>query len=195
MNSFFMTTISFDDIRYTLFTPKNVKRFTRKPFGLFNSLAASLLLGAPAVPSKRLRLRAGQKGHETRAIQGQRTTSIAIGDRVISFCPWTCAGHAAPHVGVARCDPYPNAARNRDHRRDSAFKTHVRAAVSTFDHTRIRSPSASTISIWPLDLGSVSSGAVSNAIVTGRIGRSSFGSAASIPNCRRQVKSWLALRL
>lgn len=42
--------------------------------------------------------------------------------------------------------------------------------------------------------GSQSSAAVSDVIVTGRIGARSFASAASTPNCRRQVKSWLALR-
>ena len=55
--------------------------------------------------------------------------------------------HAAPHVRVARRNPDPNAVRNRDHRRDSAFKTRVNAADSTSDQTKIRSPSASTISI------------------------------------------------
>lgn len=47
--------------------------------------------------------------------------------------------HAAPHVRVAGRDPDPAARRQRDHRR-SAFTTRDSAAVSTSDHTRIRSP-------------------------------------------------------
>lgn len=102
--------------------------------------------------------------------------------------------HATPHIGVALCDPDSNTARNGDHRRDRAFNTRVSAAVSTSDHTRIRSPSASTISIWPSNPGADASATVSGMIVTGRIDPECRGSAGSMPNCRRQVKSWLALR-
>ena len=101
--------------------------------------------------------------------------------------------HAAPHVGVARRDPDPAARRQRDHRR-SAFRTRDSAAVSISAHTMIRSPSASTISIWPVDPGAEYSVVVSGVIVTGRIGASSCGAVGSTPNCRRQVKSWLVLR-
>jgi transposase len=47
--------------------------------------------------------------------------------------------HATPHVRVPRRDPDLDAARYRDHRRDSAFKTRDSAAVSTSAQTMIRS--------------------------------------------------------
>src|SRR5450432_1686032 len=45
--------------------------------------------------------------------------------------------HAAPHVGMPSRNPDPDAARNRNHRRESAFTTRVSAAVSTSAQTMI----------------------------------------------------------
>src|SRR5271166_2428505 len=67
--------------------------------------------------------------------------------------------HAAPHVGMTSRNPDPDAARNRNHRRDSAFRTRVNAAVSMSAQTMIRSPSERTISIWPAASGQCPSAA------------------------------------
>ena len=90
---------------------------------------------------------------------------------------------------VARSE-YPNAGRNRDHRRASAFRTRISAAVSTSDHTRIRSPSVSTISISRLNSVSDCSAAISDAIVTVGVGAAASSSAdwirtAGAELCRR----------
>src|SRR6202051_5406439 len=57
--------------------------------------------------------------------------------------------HAAAHVGVARRDPDPDAARYRDHRRLRTSRTRPNASASTFSSTRPRVPSPSSISIRP----------------------------------------------
>src|SRR5262249_16788045 len=101
--------------------------------------------------------------------------------------------HAAPQVGVPRRNPDPDAARNRNHRRDSAFKTRDNAAVSTSVQTRIRSPSARTISIWPAASGQSPSASNPRVIVTGTIFTGSLCSGGSTPILRRQVNKRLAL--
>jgi hypothetical protein len=102
--------------------------------------------------------------------------------------------HAATHVSMPRRNPDPDAGRDWDHDRDNAFRTRVSAAVSTSAHTMIRSPPASTISIWPVEPELECSTAVSGSIVTGKIAVTSVAAEGSKPNCRRQVKSWFALR-
>src|SRR3954453_18271056 len=57
--------------------------------------------------------------------------------------------HAAPHIGVARCDPDPDAARYWDHRRLRTSRTRPNASASTFSSTLTRLPPPSSISIRP----------------------------------------------
>src|ERR1700691_6015336 len=59
------------------------------------------------------------------------------------------ARKAAPHVGVARRDPDPDAARYRDHRRLRTSRTRPNASASTFSSTLTRLPSPRSISIRP----------------------------------------------
>jgi hypothetical protein len=87
---------------------------------------------------------------------------------------------------MASRNPEPDAARNWNHRRDSAFKTRDSAAGSTSDQTMIRAPPQSTISIWPDDPGLASS-AASAIMVTGRIGIEAFCSDGSA-QCWRTKK-------
>src|SRR6187397_1751689 len=68
--------------------------------------------------------------------------------------------HAAPHIGVARCDPDPDAARYRDHRRLRTSRTRRNAPASTFSSTLTRLPPPSSISIRPRRLrGEIAAGA------------------------------------
>jgi len=55
--------------------------------------------------------------------------------------------HALAHVGPADCQPHPNPARNRDHRRASAATTAAAKAGDTEDGIRIRALPANSISI------------------------------------------------
>src|SRR5487761_2071740 len=55
------------------------------------------------------------------------------------------ARKAAPHVGVARRDPDPDAARYRDHRRLRTSRTRPNASASTFSSTLTRLPPPSSI--------------------------------------------------
>ncbi len=59
---------------------------------------------------------------------------------------------ALPHVGIARCEPYPHAGRQRGHRGRpsvSAVTTALSVAGSTALVIRIRTPAANSISIAP----------------------------------------------
>lgn len=53
------------------------------------------------------------------------------------------------HVGVAGGQPYPNTARNRDHRRSRTSRTRPNASASTVRSTRTQRPSPRSISINP----------------------------------------------
>ena len=88
----------------------------------------------------------------------------------------------------------PDAGGDLYHDRTNALRTRFRATISTSAHTMIRSPAASTISIWPVEPELECSTAVSGSIVTGKIFVTSVAAAGSKPNCRRQVKNWVALR-
>ena len=56
---------------------------------------------------------------------------------------------ALPHIGVTGRQPYPHAARKRDHARSSTARTRASAAESTPLSTTTRRPHANTISIRP----------------------------------------------
>src|SRR5438477_13119512 len=55
--------------------------------------------------------------------------------------------HAFAHVGPTDCQPHPNPARNRDHRRASASTTAAAKAGDTEAGIRIRALPANSISI------------------------------------------------
>src|SRR5436190_23115529 len=60
------------------------------------------------------------------------------------------ARKALPHIGVTGGQPYPHAARNRDHGRSSTARTRASTAASTALSTTTRRPHISTMSIRPL---------------------------------------------
>src|SRR3984885_4064771 len=111
--------------------------------------------------------------------------------------------HAGAHVRVPRRDPYPDAARDRDHRRLRSSSTRCSASASTSRSTRTRKPPLSSISIIPPlarraggDDGGcgahVGAGADGKAISTGTsAGTASPLSRPSRAN-RRHVNNWLA---
>ena len=92
--------------------------------------------------------------------------------------------HAATHISMPGRHPDPDARRDWDHDRTNALSTRVSAAVWTSAHTMIRSPPASTISIWLTPPNSVSI-SPSGVIVTGKIVVTSLAVPSSKPNCRR----------
>src|ERR1700694_3227790 len=55
--------------------------------------------------------------------------------------------HAAPHVGVADCQPHPNSRGNRDHRPDNALTTAAANPVGIEAGMRKRALPANSISI------------------------------------------------
>src|SRR6266446_3076529 len=57
------------------------------------------------------------------------------------------AVHAAPHVGVADCQPNPHPRRNRDHRPDSALTTAAANPIGIEAGMRKRALPANSISI------------------------------------------------
>ena len=70
------------------------------------------------------------------------------------------ARKAAPHVGMARRDPDPDAARYQDHRRLRTSRTRPNASASTFSSTLTRVLPPSSISIRPRRLrGGIAAGA------------------------------------
>lgn len=112
------------------------------------------------------------------------------------------ARKAAPHVRVARGNPDPDAARNRDHRRLRSSRTRCSASPSTSRSTRTRQPPPSSISMIPVlarcaggeDAGCgalIDIGAGAGVISTGT--RTGTASPPRRPwrACRRQVNSRL----
>src|SRR5258707_139713 len=79
---------------------------------------------------------------------------------------------APPHVGVARCQPHPDAGRKRDHGRRSFATSAATAAdtvaASTAPVIRSRVPPASSISITPTGAGNPGT-----AVAPTKIGRAS----------------------
>src|ERR1700689_4723283 len=84
--------------------------------------------------------------------------------------------HAAPHVGVARRDPDPDAARYRDHRRLRTSRTRPNASASTFSSTLTRVLPSSSISLRPRRLrGGIAAGASVNETLSPAAGVSGTG--------------------
>src|ERR1700683_4024990 len=79
--------------------------------------------------------------------------------------------HAAAHVRMPSCDPDPDAARYRDHRRLNTSKPRLNASASTFSSTLTRLPSPSSISIRPRRFrGSIAAGASSDRTLSAAAG-------------------------
>src|SRR5512133_37358 len=93
------------------------------------------------------------------------------------------AVHAAPHIGMADCQPHPYPGGNRDHCRDSAVTTAAASAAGIEPGIRARACPANSISIagseqhaerTPAADATVAAGAISTSAKPSAAGRSSF---------------------
>ena len=110
--------------------------------------------------------------------------------------------HAAPHVGMARRDPYPHTGGNGNHRRGSAFITAAARSGSTAPEIRRRTPRPNSSSISGMPAGAVGGIAGSlgsdRAIATGvkPMGVDAGAAKPSVSQyCLRQPNSMLRLML
>src|SRR4051794_24551055 len=108
------------------------------------------------------------------------------------------AVHPTAHVGVARGQPHPHPARQRDHRLISPRSAALTTAGSAAPEIRTRPPPGIAISISPKGAGTASAtdGGATGAIATAaKPGILAAGPPRPIPapNRLRQPKSWLGL--